>query len=126
MEPKQFDKLVNHRLESCKKVLCSKEEEYSSEEDRLHNFKVAADFLGTTPEKALMGMWVKHLVSVLDLINNPDTVTQHLLKEKFGDTINYSLLAEACLTEKMVIKVNQADTGRHIINELDSYNIAER
>lgn len=101
MYTKQFNKLVEARLDSCKEVLLSKEAEYSSDTDRLHNFKVASDFLNSTPEKALMGMWVKHLVSVLDMINNPSTVTPHLLKEKFGDVINYSLLAEACLTEKM-------------------------
>ncbi|MDA3807739.1 MAG: hypothetical protein PF440_07485 [Thiomicrorhabdus sp.] len=101
MKPEQFNKVVKNRLAACEAVLCKKAEEYASDTDRLHNFKRAAAMTETTPEKALEGMWVKHLVSVQDLINQPSKATPELLAEKMGDTINYVLLLEALLTERM-------------------------
>ena len=55
----------------------------------------------TTPEMALWGMWCKHLVSVKDLINFPGDATPELIKEKLGDVINYALLLEGLLTDRM-------------------------
>ena len=109
MNPSDFNKLVENRLEDCKKVLCTKEEEYSSDKDRLHNFTRAGEMLGTTTELALLGMWSKHLISVMDLLHDPSKATPHLLKEKFGDVINYALLAEATITDKMKFSGNTID-----------------
>lgn len=101
MRHDEFDKMVHGRLQACIKVLSSKDKEYSSDSDRLHNFKRAAAMLDCSPEKALEGMWVKHLVSVQDLINLPDNTTPELIHEKIGDTINYALLLEGLLTERI-------------------------
>ncbi|MDA3823767.1 MAG: hypothetical protein PF450_14315 [Bacteroidales bacterium] len=100
MNPKQLNEIVDNRLESCKKVLCKKASEYASDTDRLHNFKRAAVILETTPEKALEGMWTKHLVSTQDLINAPETATPKLIHEKIGDMINYLLLLEGLFVER--------------------------
>jgi hypothetical protein len=107
MDNKTFEKIVKNRLEQCEETLNIKGNEYSNESDRLHNFKDAAKFLGCSPEKALLGMFVKHLVSVKDIIENiniwqdtgyiPD---EKLIAEKFGDTINYILLLEALIEER--------------------------
>jgi len=98
---KDFEALVNNRLKECRETLFAKGEEYSSDIDRLHNFKIAARIDGITPEKALWGMYRKHLVSVMDLKNNPYDYTPELVKEKIGDSINYHLLLEALLVERM-------------------------
>lgn len=101
MNHEDFSNIVEARLSICQNILASKNEEYSSDTDRLHNFKMAAGMSDTTPEQALWGMWVKHLVSVRDLVDAPDDATPELIKEKISDSINYLLLLEGLLTERM-------------------------
>lgn len=101
MNDTDFNQLVVDRLNKCIAVLSNKNEEYSSDVDRLHNFKTAARIDNTTPEKALKGMYLKHLVSVMDLIESPETATYELLDEKITDSINYHILLEALLVEKL-------------------------
>lgn len=102
MKPERFDEIVENRLKHCKDVLSWKNEEYSSDTDRLHNFKVAAAMDETTPENALWGMYLKHLVSVRDIVKNIESgVPSHVtVAEKIGDSINYMLLLEALLAER--------------------------
>lgn len=47
-------------------------------------------------------MMMKHLVSVLDLIEGSLPATEHMINEKIGDAINYLILCEAVLKEKDV------------------------
>ena len=78
-----------------------KADEYATD-DRLHNFKVAAELQNCTPIKALAGMMCKHTVSVYDLVNdveNGKTVPIELWNEKIGDSINYLLLLTALIEE---------------------------
>ena len=118
-----FDKMVEQRIKLTKDVLMSKSAEYSTKEDKLHNFKRAAKVAGCSPEQALLGMYLKHLVSVLDMIEavnlldkeasgksvTPEEVnkinktvkfTKELIEEKIGDSINYHILLEALLKER--------------------------
>lgn len=69
MRTEQFEEVINNRIETCKSVLCSKAEEYATD-DRLHNFKVAGELQKCTAVKALGGMMAKHTVSVYDLIDD--------------------------------------------------------
>lgn len=106
MTTKEFDIVVNHRLEECKKVLIEKAKEYAKgDEDRMHNFNRAAQITGECREKALFGFFLKHLVSVMDIVddmnNNPNYVpNKALVEEKIGDAINYLLLLEASIEDK--------------------------
>ena len=102
MKAKAFEKIVKNRLKHCKKLLCSKGDEYARGDDRLHNFKKAAAMSHTTPEDALWGMWVKHLVSVKDMVDDPKRSSDRMIDEKISDLINYGLLLEAILKEKSV------------------------
>jgi hypothetical protein len=106
MTRQDFDKLVAERLAKITSVLSSKGTEYSGDGgDRLHNFKVAARISGETPEKALWGMVMKHLVSVIDIINDLDrgiVASKERVDEKVGDTINYLILLEGLLEEREV------------------------
>jgi hypothetical protein len=94
---KEFDKLIEARLGYCARTLQIKVGEYATE-DRLHNFKRAGEVMACTPEQALKGFWVKHLVSLFDIIDGigrgklPDPA---LLSEKITDTINYRRLDAA-------------------------------
>lgn len=107
MQAKDFNAVVDSRIGFIRSILTQKGKEYATEFDRLHNFKVAARFNGRTPELALWGMMVKHLVSIYDLIDGidaergtyrPDAAMWH---EKLGDAINYLILLEGLITERV-------------------------
>jgi hypothetical protein len=103
MKAEEFNKLVEARLKVCSETLQKKADEYAASDDRLHNFKVAGAMLSCTPERALLGMAAKHLVSVFDIVSNiehgkvPD---DKLVLEKLTDTINYVILLEALVQER--------------------------
>ena len=101
MKQDQFDLILKSRLESIKNVLGGKAQEYAINDDRLHNFKVAARIAGNTPREALWGMAMKHLVCVDDMIKGHTTPTPYLINEKLGDMINYLVLLEAVLIEQI-------------------------
>ena len=108
----EFKKVVENRFEYCKKLLYGeKNVEYSRDGDKLHNFKVAARYKGETPEKALWGMWVKHIVSIEDIINDLEkgmVPSYQTLNDKIGDGINYYLLLEGLLVERLSNKTSTA------------------
>ena len=102
MRTEQFEEVINNRIETCKSVLCSKAEEYATD-DRLHNFKVAGELQKCTPVKALGGMMAKHTVSVYDLIDDYEqgkAISKEMWDEKIGDSINYLLLLTALLEDE--------------------------
>ena len=99
MDNKTFEKILENRLLEIEAVLSKKAQEYATE-DRLHNFKVAARVGNTTPKKALWGMAMKHLVSVIDIIEGNIVYNEALVEEKLLDMINYLILLEAILKEK--------------------------
>ena len=106
MNNEEFNRILADRIIRIEDILGSKAKEYSSKEDRLHNFKAAAMINDTTPPKALWGMAAKHLVSIQDMVfheevwpegqNNPP---EDLVNEKIGDMINYLILLEALFKE---------------------------
>ncbi len=101
MKHEDFDGVVDAIMKECKRVLSNRSEHYSSESDRLHNFKRAAALLETTPEDALAGMWTKHIVSVFDMIDNIENQTDlNLWNEKLHDLINYAILLKALIIER--------------------------
>lgn len=103
MDTPTFDRIVEARVMKISEVLASKAKEYAKE-DRLHNFKAAARRMNCTPERALLGMMEKHAVSIMDIVDDLDqgiTPTVSLLQEKIGDHINYLILLEALLLERV-------------------------
>lgn len=106
MNTTQFDIVIEHRLSECRKVLIEKAKEYAKDEDdKLHNFNRAAQVTGECREKALFGFFLKHLVSVMDIIDEMNAKSTYipkkaLVEEKIGDSINYLLLLEASIEDK--------------------------
>jgi hypothetical protein len=102
MTQKDFDSMLESTFDDLRSLLCSKSKEYSTQEDKLANFKSAAAYLGCEPETALMGMWVKHLVSVKDYVRRLEMGdgSMNNWQEKIYDTINYALLLKALLAER--------------------------
>jgi hypothetical protein len=104
MDAEEFDKVLEARITLLKRVLSFKSFEYSRNNDKLHNFKRAGQMLNISPEKALIGMKVKHDISILDIINDIDNnklPNIELLEEKIGDAINYLILLEALIKERI-------------------------
>lgn len=101
MTPEDFNKMLGNRMTSMRKVLETKASEYGLLGDRHHNFKVAARFKNETPERALWGIAVKQLVSVVDMIEGNLRPTEKLVDEKIGDMVNYLVLLEGLLREKL-------------------------
>lgn len=102
MKTERFENILSERLKKCIDTLSVKANEYATE-DRLHNFKVAAQLQNCTPITALAGMMAKHTVSVYDLVQRQENglvVTKEMWDEKIGDHINYLLLLDALITEK--------------------------
>lgn len=102
MKTERFENILSERLKKCIDTLSVKANEYATE-DRLHNFKVAAELQNCTPITALAGMMAKHTVSVYDLAERQENglvATKEMWDEKIGDHINYLLLLDALITEK--------------------------
>jgi hypothetical protein len=104
MTEDQFDKLVTARLNATRQTLIIKGKEYRRNNDPLHNFNVAAQLGNTTREKALWGFALKHYVSFMDILNDIEKnnlPTEELISEKIGDLINYLILCEASIKDKI-------------------------
>lgn len=86
-------------------VLCNKGNEYSTEQDKLHNFKHAVTVAKRygykiDPVQAAFGFQLKHLVSIDDMVEGRRKFDEDMLFEKFGDAINYCILIDAIETEQ--------------------------
>jgi len=78
-----------------KNVMLARNKEYAEKGDKLSNFKQAAKVIGKHPLTALMGMFVKHLISIHKCWDEVDITPQEIWDEKLGDAQNYMLLAIA-------------------------------
>jgi hypothetical protein len=92
-----FEEVLDKVLYKVQTTLNKKEAEYATNINRYHNFDKASKMLDTSPEDALRGMLIKHLVSVFDLVDaaieeREDFITKELVDEKIIDSINYLIL----------------------------------
>ena len=88
---------VHEKIET---ILGAKGEEYATDSDRLHNFKVAAQVQGITNKEALSGMMAKHTVSIYDMIGDGKDHSLEKWDEKILDHINYLILLRAIVVEE--------------------------
>ena len=103
METEKFGKIVKERLKKTENTLIIKASEYARG-DRLSNFKQIAHLLGITPEKALIGLVAKHIVALVDFVNDLDKdVHQPYPRwdEKIGDINAYMILLDAMIQERL-------------------------
>lgn len=109
MNHEDFDKLSDRRLFLAKETLCKKAKEYAPDQDKLHNFKAAAELLDCTPAQALLGFMAKHIISVTDIVRSGATPTKEMVDEKLGDCINYLILLEAIWQEERSIQTSSGN-----------------
>lgn len=100
MKTEQFNQVIEEQLKRCTDILIVKAREYATD-DRLHNFRVAAELENCTPRKALAGMMAKHTVSIYDMCNSGLKYPIELWNEKITDHINYLLLLRAIIEEEI-------------------------
>ena len=95
MNTSEFEEIFESRVNLCRTVLIQKAKEYANQDDRLHNFNLAAQLNRRTPAQALWGMLTKHIISLSDMIQSGDDYSQEMWDEKIGDTLNYLFLLDA-------------------------------
>jgi hypothetical protein len=95
MNQENFGKLIASRVEHSTSVLARKGVVYSSDDDRLSNFKSVGTMKKETPQKALWGMVAKHIIATQDMIDSGNTPTYEWINEYLGDIHNYMYLLEA-------------------------------
>lgn len=110
MNSKVFIQVMNDQIAICEGMLGHKAAEYATDDERLHNFKVAATLQGVTPRQALAGFMAKHTVSIYDLCAAKDAADLEVWTEKITDHMNYLILLKALVVEELLgLDKNMAD-----------------
>jgi hypothetical protein len=107
MVPEKFNEILEARLNEIRERLGSKAAEYARNNDRLSNFKKAANLMECGMPRAMLGTWSKHVVSITDFILDTEKGINHSdadWNEKIGDAINYLILLEAIIKENSLCK----------------------
>ena len=100
MKNQEFDLEVEKSIIRSKRVLMKKAIEYSAEEgNRLAQFYRAGAAQNIQPTEALIGMAMKHVTSIADMVKNPSNYTLKKFNEKITDLRNYTLLLDALLRD---------------------------
>jgi hypothetical protein len=111
MNQEEFQKVVEGTIEEIKQTLIIKGKEYTTNKDRLKNFKDAGRFMDLEPEVALLGFVAKHIIALKDFIwqlngfegDDSKTVTREQWLEKSGDIISYMILLRGLLKERNIL-----------------------
>lgn len=114
MNNSNFESVLNFRLEQIQKVLGEKAKEYVRNNDRLYNFNVAARVENKAREEVIWGMALKHYVSVIGIIedcSNDNLPDIELVNEKIGDLINYLILLECSIKDKIHEQILQENSN---------------
>jgi hypothetical protein len=109
MKKKNFNRFLEKKLNQVRSILIRKNEEYSNDEDALEHFKRASEILRCSAEEALVGMQAKHITSILELVDvislleegEKLEVNEDYIEEKITDVINYFILLEALIKERL-------------------------
>jgi hypothetical protein len=123
-----FTNVLEERLVQTKNILGVKAKEYVRNGDRLHNFNVASITNKETREKALWGMATKHLVSIMDIVE--DTKSGKLPKEetvdeKIGDMINYLVLLEVSLKQNIRLEIMLKKQHNNLVHNLGILSVPD-
>lgn len=98
MPLKEFDEFLSQELTAIRAILASKSDDYSTNADKLANFKLQARMDGISPVEALRGNWLKHRASIVQGLDELEHGKVRPLKwwqEKLRDDRNYNILLHA-------------------------------
>jgi hypothetical protein len=109
MNRKDFNEIVKKRQELIERVLVNKGAEYANEQNVFYNFEKAVGIsFSNSREMVAWEYMTKHLQSIKDLIDadSKQGPKQYpaipTVEEKIGDAINYLILIEAMLKQKLL------------------------
>lgn len=106
MTKERFDMLRDEFLEKEAQILYAKQDQYSSGNDALQNFREVADFLGQRPSEVALTYLMKHVQSISLAVRTRqyawdwNTKEGEGLKQRIVDARNYLLFLAACLEEE--------------------------
>lgn len=120
MDSERFAEIVDLQLNLCKDVLVDKAREYATE-DRLHNFKVAADLQGVDLLEACAGMMAKHTVSIYDMCGSEEEFSAAQWDEKITDHINYLIILRAIVFEMFDENALDGPEEGMVFDEMNSF-----
>lgn len=98
------DELLSKRIEMIKSSLLIKAKEYSKNGDRMHNFNKASEITGKIREECLADFRLKQEISASDIredIKINKLPSEELVIEKYGDIINYYILEEMSILQRI-------------------------
>lgn len=101
MKNTDFERMVFQFRERQDKLIISKGHDYTvgnGDEDRLWNFKFAANMLGITPLQALGVYWLKHVLAICTYIKHGKVESEDI-DGRFLDESNYNLLGRALIND---------------------------
>ena len=98
MNNDRFSEIIENQIAIINSTLLQKQSEYANE-DRLHNFRVAAEIQNCKMQEALGGMLCNHTVSLYDMIRSKKLYTTDKWDEKINDHIIYLPLLRAIVDE---------------------------
>jgi hypothetical protein len=106
MNNNEFTIFLRQVLNDTENTLNKKAAEYAPDGSRFHNFDVAKLLFSLVKQyeknyQAAFGLSVKHLVSIIDLLNGDLEASEYYIREKFGDMINYLILMQGMLLDEI-------------------------
>lgn len=110
MRNEQFNDIIDETLDNARAMLTRKSSGYSTEDDRLHNFRTGAALNGVTMEQVCWGMATKHIISIRDMVMDGEEHPEEVWDEKIGDAINYLAILKA-ITLRGKVADNQMSTA---------------
>lgn len=105
-KPEQFENLRDEFLVHEARIMDHKRDEYSSDNDRLQNFREVAGLSGEKMSEVALIWLLKHIQSIALAVRTGEYSwswhTDHGegLKQRIADARNYLLLLAACLEEE--------------------------
>ena len=102
MTHEDFDRVIRQQIHRTTGILLKKQEEYATDDDRLHNFHAGSGLTGRTPEQVCGGFLLKHIISIFDMIEDGIPHDLDIWNEKISDAINYLLLLRAIVEDEVV------------------------
>ena len=105
MNQKAFITLLEKIFDRTRQVLARKRNEYIHNQDVFSSFKKGTQMsFHSMPEKVAWEYACKHLESIKSMLDNIDKGQEpdaELINEKFGDAINYLILIEGMLKDRL-------------------------
>ena len=95
-----FEKIMLNLFEKVKNIMLSKANQYNENpSDRFNKKKKSSTLTKISPVRTLYGMWVKHIISLSDMVSSEKQYPRELWEEKIIDNINYLLLLAGAIKE---------------------------